>query len=105
MGMGDLSPRPTPPGSDAGYEHPHHRHLSSIQKKDLIAANWMKAAWRTLHLGCPALRGPIMAGSKLFLPNRRHEPLPNYRDAELLRSATGSKSINSLPRWERPPGL
>ncbi len=46
-----------------------------------------------------------MAGSKLFLPNRRHEPLPNYRDAELLRSATGSKSINSLPRWERPPGL
>ena len=42
-----------------------------------------------------------MAGSKLFLPNRRHEPLPNYRDAELLRSATGSKSINSLPRAVR----
>src|SRR6266496_6353236 len=45
----------------------------------------------------PALRVQLWPAQNCSLPNRRHDPLPNYRDAELLRSATGSKSINQPP--------
>src|SRR6266568_3726588 len=45
----------------------------------------------------PALRVQLWPAQNCSLPNRRHDPLPNYRDAEVLRSATGSKSINQPP--------
>src|SRR6266566_3868798 len=57
-------------------------------------------AGRMAHppFGCPS---PIMVASKLFPPKLGDtvwlNPLPNYRDAEVLRSATGSKSINQPP--------
>src|SRR6266567_1242273 len=36
-----------------------HQHLSSIQKKDLIPANWTKAAWHPPFGMPPALRGQL----------------------------------------------
>src|SRR6266567_1334159 len=44
----------------------------------------MTAAWRILHLGCPCLASPIMAGSKLFPPKSETRPptkLPRCRSA------------------------
>src|SRR6266496_5378894 len=44
----------------------------------------MTAAWRILHLGCPCLASPIMAGSKLFPPKSETRPptkLPRFRSA------------------------
>src|SRR6266568_1833769 len=44
----------------------------------------MTAAWRILHLGCPCLASPIMAGSKLFPPKSETRPptkLPRCRTA------------------------